>query len=42
MEDDNKWFCGHALDYEHRIIERVETQVWPNSPLPLKDSKETP
>jgi hypothetical protein len=39
MEDDNKWFCGHALDYEHRIIERVETQVYPAKPCAGKDAR---
>ena len=30
LENDNKTFCGHGTTYEHRIIERTETQVWSN------------
>ena len=30
MENDNKTCRGHETTYEHRIIERTETQVWPN------------
>jgi len=31
MENDNKTCMGHETTYEHRIIERTETQVWPNA-----------
>ena len=30
MENDNKMCRGHETTYEHRIVERTETQVWPN------------
>jgi hypothetical protein len=30
MENDNKTCRGHETTYEHRIVERTETQVWPN------------
>ena len=28
MENDNKTCFGHEKTYEHRIIERIETQAW--------------
>ena len=31
MENDNKTCRGHATTYAHRIIERTESQVWPNT-----------
>jgi len=31
MENDNKTCRGHETTYEHRIVERTETQVWPNA-----------
>ena len=33
MENDNKTCMGHETTYEHRIVERTETQVWPNAKL---------
>lgn len=33
LENDNKMCRGHETTYEHRIVERTETQVWPNAHL---------
>lgn len=31
MDDDNKKCRGHENTYAHRIVERTESQVWPNA-----------
>lgn len=31
MEDDNRTCRGHETAYKHRIIERIEKQLWPES-----------
>jgi hypothetical protein len=42
MDRDNYECHGHTMTYEHRIIERTETQVWPNSAIPGADTSTLP